>query len=701
MTNPADYRPEKGALPTDPGVYRFLDSEGKVLYVGKAKNLRNRVSHYFRDETKIIRRIRQMLHMASKVEWVVVGSEIEALTLEFAWINEFEPPFNVVFRDDKSYPYLAVSVGEDVPRVWITRGKHRKGVRYFGPYTKVWAIKETLEQLRTAFPVRTCTAGVYADAQRSQRPCLLGYIGKCSAPCVGRITHEEHRAMIDSLLEFMDGDASRIIAKKKKEMLAASQEERYEDAAKLRDEISALTTINERNVVAFESDVNADIFGLEADEIEASVQVFYVRGGRIRGQRGWISEEVAGMNSAQILTQLLMQVYGDSSYDDARELLGHREESTSIDDRRHVPVTAIPSEIWLPTLPENVDEIEQWISQRRGGAVHIKSPERGAKAQLTDTVHKNAVQALERHKLARVNDLTVRSQALEELQEQLELPRAPLRIECYDISHMQGKQQVASMVVFEDGAPKKSDYRHFIIRGPNGEGGIDDTAAMDEVLHRRLSRLTQGAHASDAGAEEDDAYRGLVERSTSADRLAEEYDAPDPVTDEGNHVVDSQARRFAYKPDLLVVDGGLPQVNAAQRVVDELHADVRIVGLAKRLEEVWIPGEEFPVIFPRNSAALRLLQYVRDESHRFAITFHRKRRSQAMTRSALDNVPGLGPAKQKALLKSFGSLAKIREASPRELQTVPGIGPALAAVIDKTLHHRDDADAQEAPNSLT
>lgn len=662
MADPASYRPAPGTIPTRPGVYRFRDLEGRVLYVGKAKSLRARLSNYFQDEYSLSPRIRQMVHTASRVEWVIVGSEVEALTLEYSWIKEFEPRFNVVFRDNKSYPYLAVSLSEEFPRVWITRQKHRPGVRYFGPYTKVWAIRETLDELLTAFPMRSCTKGQFNQAERAGRPCLYGYIGRCSAPCVGRVSSDEHREIALGLTDFMDGDSSKVISQRKKEMLSAAAEENFERAARLRDQVQALEAASERNVVVFEQNLDADIFGLEYDELEASVQVFFVRGGRIRGQRGWVSEEIGGLGAEEIVGELMLQVYGDPEYD---ELPSMRADSTSIDDRKHTPVGAIPAEIWVSALPEDQAGIEEWLRSRRGDRpVRLKVPQRGNKAKLAETVHENAAQSLQRHKLARAADITVRSQALEELREGLGLERAPLRIECYDISHTQGQHQVASMVVFEDGLSKKADYRHFIVRGPEGKGVPDDTAAMDEVLRRRLARLVAGAAADDAGAAEDEAKE---------DELS------------GFGDVQGKPRRFAYRPDLLVVDGGLPQVNAAQRVVDEFGARVQVVGLAKRLEEVWIPGDDFPVIFPRTSPALRLLQQLRDESHRFAITFHRKKRGKAMTRSALDDIPGLGPAKQKELLKAFGSVAKIRGAAAEELQAVKGIGPRLAATIVEAL----------------
>ena len=723
MADPRQYRPEQGAIPTQPGVYRFLDGEGRVLYVGKAKNLRARLSSYFQDPAGLSDRIRAMVYTAEAVKWVVVGSEVEALTLEYLWIKEFTPTFNVVFRDNKSYPYLAVSLGEEYPRVWVTRQEHRKGTRYLGPYTKVWAIRETLDQLLSVFPMRSCTKSQFNQARRLGRPCLFGHIGKCSAPCIERVTPEEHRETAMSLIRFMEGGGSKAITTRRKRMLEAANAEEYETAARLRDEISALEAVNERNVIVLNENLDVDIFGIAFDEIEASVQVFYVRGGRVRGQQAWISDEIGGLELSEIVSNLVLQVYGDVKFDD---VVAVPEASRSVDDRAHTPLGAIPSEIWVPGLPEDALELQKWLAERRGGAVRLKTPRRGDKAKLAHTVRLNAEQALARHKLARAGDITVRSQALEELRDALELDRAPLRIECYDVSHTQGTHQVASMVVFEDGLAKKADYRHFIVRGPDGEGAADDTAAMDEVLRRRLARLLAGAAGDDVGAAEDE-DRGdranaageaetprETENARKAERVpeaeksfetgqiskacdaaagaedaAEAGDAEDatPGEDEAGGDVPrvagqpSAPRRFAYKPDLIVVDGGLPQVNAAQRVVEETGADVRIVGLAKRLEEVWIPGEDFPVVLPRRSPSLRLLQQLRDESHRFAITFHRKKRAKAMTRSALDAVPGLGAAKQKALLGSLGSLAKIKAASQEELLKVPGIGPALARAI--------------------
>ncbi|OKL53703.1 excinuclease ABC subunit C [Bowdeniella nasicola] len=659
MPDPATYRPKPSHIPTSPGVYRFSDGDGRVLYVGKAKNLRARLSSYFQDPSGLNPRIRTMVCSASAVKWTVVTSEIEALTLEYAWIKEFEPRFNVMYRDDKSYPYLAVSLSEQVPRVYVTRQAKRRGTRYFGPYTKVWAVRETLDMLLRVFPVRTCTAGVYRRAEASGRPCLLGYINKCSAPCVGRISPDDHRALVDSLCDFMAGRTQGITERLHAEMLEAAAAEEFEKAAARRDDLTALATVAEKNTLVLAENVDADVYALEVDELEAAVQVFYVRAGRVRGHRGWVTDRIDDAEPAELIERLLTQLYGERA-DLAIGKGAKRRTKRSVDDVDHLSIDAIPPEILVPVLPTDPATMTRWLGELRGAKVRLRVPERGPKRTLMNTVHANAEAALKLHRTKRAGDLTARSAALEELQENLGLDEAPLRIECFDVSHTQGTNQVASMVVFEDAAPRKADYRHFIIRGEHGDGASDDTAAMSEVLRRRFARLA--CTATDEDAEADDV-------PTSG--------AVDPDT--------GRPQRFAYRPQLVVVDGGLPQVNAAQRTLDELGVDIPVVGLAKRLEEVWIPGDHFPLILPRTSSALYLLQHLRDESHRFAISFHRKRRSGAMTRSALDSIPGLGPARQAALLKHFGSVKAIRAASPEDLQQVDGVGPALAAAIAAAL----------------
>ncbi|MFJ6131209.1 excinuclease ABC subunit UvrC [Janibacter terrae] len=620
MADPATYRPAPGSIPTDPGVYRFLDEHGRVIYVGKAKSLRSRLSSYFQDISALHPRTSRMVRTGARVEWTVVATEVEALQLEYAWIKEFDPRFNVKYRDDKSYPYLAVTLGEEFPRAQVLRGAKRKGTRYFGPYTHAWAIRETLDLLLRVFPVRTCSKGVFKRAEQSGRPCLLGYIDKCSAPCVGRVTPEEHRALALELCDFLAGDTARFVRRLERRMKEAAAELDFEQAARLRDDVAALTKALEKSAVVLPDGTDADVFALADDELEVAIQVFHVRGGRIRGQRGWVAEKAAE-DLPEVVEHLLQQVYGGEGGE------------------------AVPREVLVPVVPPDAAQVAAWLTERRGSSVDLRVPQRGDKRALMETVARNAEQSLARHKVARAGDLTARSQALQELQETLGLDDAPLRIEGYDISHVQGSDVVGSMVVFEDGLVRKGEYRRFIVRG-DVDGRTDDTAAMHEVLSRRFAR-----HLKDR-----------------------ERDATDPDTGE--------VRRFAYPPNLVVVDGGAPQVAAAQQVLDELGVDdVAVVGLAKRLEEVWVPGDEHPVILARTSEALYLLQRLRDEAHRFANTFHRERRSKSMTRSALDGIPGLGEARRAALLARFGSVKRIRAATAEELATTSGIGPALAERI--------------------
>ncbi|MFC7406745.1 excinuclease ABC subunit UvrC [Georgenia alba] len=655
MADPSTYRPRPGEVPDRPGVYRFRDQHGRVIYVGKAKSLRSRLASYFQDLTALHPRTQQMVTTAASVEWTVVSTEVESLALEYAWIKEFDPRFNIKYRDDKSYPFLAVTMGEEIPRAQVMRGAKRRGTRYFGPYSHAWAIRETVDQLLRVFPVRTCSPGVYRRAQSSGRPCLLGYIDKCSAPCVGRISPEDHRALAEQFCDFMEGETGPHLKRVEREMRAAAAAQDYETAARLRDDAAALRRVVEKNAVVLPDRTDADVFGLAADELEASVQVFHVRGGRIRGQRGWVVERVEDVDEAGLVEHLLQQVYGDN------------------------PTTTVPREILVPHLPPDVAGMSAWLTGQRGSKVSIRVPQRGDKRALAETVRTNAEQALNLHKTRRAGDLTSRSQALSELQEALDLEESPLRIECYDISHIQGSHQVGSMVVFEDGLPKKSEYRQFVVRGEHGDGAADDTAAMDEVLRRRFSRYV--------------AERDVAATSEEAAATSEGSDAVAGVDDDGVPLrtgpVDpttGRARKFAYPPQLVVVDGGQPQVAAAQRVLDDLGVDeVAVVGLAKRLEEVWLPGEDFPVVLPRTSPALYLLQHLRDESHRFAITHHRARRGKAMTRSVLDDVPGLGPARQAALLKRFGSVKNIKAAPLEEVAAVKGMGPRTAQAVLEAL----------------
>ena len=663
MADPSTYRPKTSEIPTDPGVYRFRDEQGAVIYVGKAKNLRARLTNYFQDLANLHPRTQKMVTTAASVQWTVVRNEIEALTLEFTWIKEFNPRFNVMFKDDKSYPYLAVSMGERFPRVQVTREARRKDTRYFGPYTKVWAIRDTIELLIRVFPVRTCSAGVFRRAQAQGRPCLLGYIDKCSAPCVGRISQAKHRALAQSMCDFLEGKASPILRQVESEMRQASAELDFETAAKKRDDLRALETVLERNTMVLNDGTDADIFALASDELDAAVHVFHVRGGRIRGTRGWVVSRDDDASEAELMARLFEQVYSElPDIPQGRKGRIEQAQAVSVDDVIHTPTRAVPREILVSVMPSEGGTIAQWLTEKRGVAVDIHVPKRGPKAQLMETVKENAKQALILHKTRRSGDLAQRGQALDELAEYLDLPASPLRIECYDISHTQGQLQVGSMVVFEDGVPRKDAYRHFNIHGENGEGTPDDTSAMDEVLRRRFRRLLAEENGEDGEDEEGIAFES------------------GPVDANG------RPRRFSYRPDLVVVDGGLPQVNAARDALDSMGIDIPLIGLAKRLEEVWIPGEEFPLIFPRTSAALYMLQYLRDESHRFAITAHRKRRTKNQQRSVLDGIAGVGPSRQKALLRHFGSVKRIRESTPEQIAEVNGIGPSLGAVIWRALN---------------
>ena len=638
MADPSTYRPRPGEIPTDPGVYRFRDRDGRVIYVGKAKSLRPRLSSYFQDISALHHRTATMVRTGASVEWTVVSTEVEALQLEYAWIKEFDPRFNVKYRDDKSYPYLAVTMGEEFPRAQVLRGAKRKGTRYFGPYAHAWAIRETLDLALRVFPVRTCSAGVFTRAGQVGRPCLLGYIDKCSAPCVGRVDPARHREIAEDFCAFMAGDTGRFLSRLTKEMKQASDELDFERAARLRDDIGALQKVLEKSAVVLPDATDADVFALAEDELEVAVQLFHVRGGRIRGQRGWVAERDAE-TTPEIVEHLLQQVYGGEVGD------------------------GVPKEVLVPVLPDDAGSLADWLSGLRGSRVDLRVPQRGDKRTLMETVARNATQSLARHKVTRAGDLTTRSQALQQLQDALELDEAPLRIECFDISHVQGTQVVGSMVVFEDGLPRKSEYRRFIVRGDE-TGATDDTAAMHEVLTRRFRR-----------GQREETEAGVA--PAAPERYAGEPGESGPAPEIG-----ARPARFAYRPNLVVVDGGLPQVNAAARALaDAGVVDVMVVGLAKRLEEVWVPGEEFPVVLPRTSEGLYLLQRLRDEAHRFAITFHRQRRSKAMTTSALDSVPGLGEKRRKALLSAFGSVKRVRAASIEELAGVAGIGPALAASI--------------------
>ncbi len=665
MADPASYRPAAGSIPESPGVYRFRDARGRVVYVGKAKSLRSRLNSYFADFASLHPRTQMMLTDAASVEWTVVGTEVEALQLEYSWIKEFDPRWNIRYRDDKSYPYLAVTLNEEYPRVTVMRGAKRRGVRYFGPYSHAWAIRDTVDTLLRVFPVRTCSGGVFKRAGQIGRPCLLGYIDKCSAPCVGRISADEHMRLAEEFCDFMAGQTGKFTRRLEVQMLQAAAGEEFELAARLRDDLQALQRALEKQAVVLPDGTDCDVIGLVEDQLEAAVQVFYVRGGRVRGQRGWVVDKVEDVSTGELVEHFLGQVYRDDPVSQQR-LAGEVESGEADVDAGEEAATetdrnVVPREVLVPELPPDAESVQDWLSARRGGRVTLRVPQRGDKRALLDTVTRNATESLALHKTRRASDLTTRSQAMNEIQEALGLEEAPLRIECYDVSNLQGTHVVASMVVFEDGLARKSEYRKFSIKGagPNG-AAPDDLTSIHEVITRRFKRY-------------------LAER-----------DAPVARDQDGTEDGDGSKRKFAYPPSLIVIDGGGGQVDAAVRALTDLGiTDVAVCGLAKRLEEVWLPGEDSPVILPRTSEGLYLLQRVRDEAHRFAITYHRAKRGAAQTVSALDNLPGLGPARRKALLKHFGSVRKLRAASAEQIAEVGGFGPRLAEAVAAALRHDD------------
>jgi len=701
VADPHGYRPAPGSIPESPGVYRFCDERGRVIYVGKAKNLRSRLNSYFADYAALHPRTQTMLRSAAAVNWTVVGTEVEALQLEYSWIKQFDPRFNVRYRDDKSYPYLAVTMDEEYPRVMVMRGARRRGVRYFGPYSHAWAIRDTVDTLLRVFPVRTCSAGVFKRAGQIGRPCLLGYIGKCSAPCVGRIDVASHRALAEEFCDFMAGQTGKFIRRLETEMRRASEAEEYERAARLRDDIQALHRALEKQAVVLGGGTDCDVIALAEDQLEAAVQVFYVRGGRVRGQRGWVVDKIEDITPGELVEQFLGQVYGEDPVagegwagegwagegwageggageggsgqkrQSGGAASGGRGERAqrggqrrAIGDSRR-PDAPVPREVLVPALPPGAEALEEWLAGRRRGRVSLRVPQRGDKKALLETVARNAAEALALHKTKRASDLTTRSRAMHEIQEALGLDDAPLRIECYDVSNLQGTHVVASMIVFEDGLARKSEYRRFSIRGRDG---TDDVASIHEVIFRRFRR-----------------YLEEREATGELDSLG------DPAEEEAGLAGTAAGRRkFAYPPNLVVVDGGPAQVAAAKRALDELGIDdVSVCGLAKRLEEVWLPGEDGPVIMPRTSEGLYLLQRVRDEAHRFAITYHRKKRSAALTTSRLDGVPGLGPARRATLLRHFGSVRRIARASVAEIADLPGFGPRIAETVAAALRGAD------------
>lgn len=696
MADPADYRPAPGTIPTDPGVYKFRDDTGRVIYVGKAKNLRARLSNYFQDITQLHPRTRQMVLTGASVEWTVVASEVEALQLEYTWIKRFDPRFNVMYRDDKTYPVLAVSMNEQYPRAFFYRGPRRKGVRYFGPYSHAWAVRETLDLLTRIYPMRTCTKGVFHRHEALGRPCLLGYIDKCAAPCVGRVSAEEHRDIAEGFCAFMAGHTDAVRARLTREMEEAAVNLEFEHAARLRDNLAAIDKLMERQTVVLGDGTDADIIGIATDELEAAVQVFHVRAGRVRGQRGWVVEksgdEAGGSQPLvegepdpalpELLQNFLVQFYGDAvdraRQEDQEERAAVRRRGVDKQSHEHRrPGTLIPRLILVPQLPAAAPETTQALQELRGGPVELRVPQRGDKKALAETVTKNAVEALRQHKLKRVGDLTARSAALQDIQDALGMDQAPLRIECTDISHLQGTDVVASLVVFEDGLPKKSDYRRYRIKEAAGDGHSDDVASIAEITRRRFLRHNQDSRAIPEAEEFDG--------STFSDELAQRVEE-----------MSTDPKRFAYPPQLFIVDGGAPQVAAAAEVFDELGiSDVYLVGLAKRLEEIWVPGDPDPVILPRNSQGLYLLQQIRDEAHRFAITYHRQQRSKRMKHSQLDDIKGLGQVRRSELVRHFGSLKRLKQASVEQIAQVKGFGPALAQTVFTALH----PDAEEHPSA--
>ncbi|MFF8270928.1 excinuclease ABC subunit UvrC [Streptomyces sp. NPDC016562] len=645
MADPSSYRPEPGQIPDTPGVYRFRDEHRRVIYVGKAKSLRQRLASYFQDIAGLHPRTATMVTTAASVEWTVVSTEVEALQLEYSWIKEFDPRFNVKYRDDKSYPSLAVTMNEEYPRVQVMRGPKKKGVRYFGPYGHAWAIRETVDLMLRVFPVRTCSAGVFKRSAQIGRPCLLGYIGKCSAPCVGRVTPEEHRELAEDFCDFMAGRTGTYLSRLEREMHDAAEEMEYEKAARLRDDIGALRRAMEKNAVVLADATDADLIAVAEDELEAAVQIFHVRGGRVRGQRGWVTDKVEAVDTAGLVEHALQQLYGEEKGE------------------------AVPKEVLVPALPEDTPALSQWLADRRGSQVSLRIPQRGDKKALMETVHRNAQQSLALHKTKRASDLTTRSRALEEIAEALELDGAPLRIECFDISHLQGDDVVASMVVFEDGLARKSEYRRFQIKSFEGQ---DDVRSMHEVVSRRFRRYLQEKQKTG----EWEAQEGAVADGEAVGAAGAMGAAED----------DGRPRRFAYPPQLVVVDGGQPQVAAAKRALEELGVDdVAVCGLAKRLEEVWLPGEDDPVVLPRSSEGLYLLQRVRDEAHRFAIRYQRNKRGKRLKSGPLDEVAGLGESRKLALLKHFGSVKKLRQATIEQICEVPGIGRKTAETVAAAL----------------
>lgn len=621
MAEPSTYRPKD--IPPLPGVYRFFDASDKVLYVGKALNLKSRLSSYF--QSNLAERTNRMVHEAVRLDWTIVDTEVEALQLEFSWIKQYAPPYNVQFRDDKSYPYLALSIKEAFPRVFITRKQKRSGIKYFGPFTHAWALRNTFDVVLKVFPVRSCSDANFAKAQRSNRQCLLGDIGKCSAPCVGWISQEDHLALVKRLSSFMEAGQGDITATLEKEMQTAAQGEEFERAAKIRDQLHSMERARESSDASLPENLSADFVAIHRDGFYAAASLFSIYKGSIKGSRSWLIEHKNSLEDEDEISALLVSLYSSSV------------------------AAEVPAEILVNEVPRNTHLLEEWLSEKRGSGVEIKTPQRGEKVEILETVRRNAQYALIQFVNKRSADSAVTGQALTEIQEALGMAEPPLRIECFDISNISGTTVVASMVVFEDGLSKKKDYRRFII---DTTTAWDDTRAINQVLTRRLKRLN------------DEELVDVVDVKASG----------------------GKQNKFSYRPQLIVVDGGAPQVAAAHSaLIDAGRGEIALAGLAKRLEEVWLPGSDDPVILPRNSEGLYLLQRIRDEAHRFAITFHRSRRSKLMLESLLDEIPQLGQVRRAALLDRFGSVAALRKARAEEIAQVSGIGSATAEIIEEHL----------------
>lgn len=626
MSHPESYRPQD--IPPLPGVYRFFDARNQVIYVGKALNLKTRLNSYF--QKNLPERTNRMVHEAIRVDWTIVDSEVEALQLEFSWIKQYNPTYNVQFRDDKSYPYLALTVGDEFPRVFITRKQRRPGIKYFGPFTQAWALRNTFDVVLKVFPVRSCTDGIFQKAHKSQRPCLLGDIGKCSAPCVGRVSPSEHKELANRLVDFMEAGQGEMLPALHQEMENAALKQEYERAAKIRDQIKSMEHVLESADAALSENLSADVIAIYREGAHAAGSLFMIRGGAIKGSRSWLLDQKRSLEDEDDISALFASIYGENQ----PSIVGGE----------------VPSEILINELPSNVATLEQWLSEMRGSKVEIKVPQRGEKVQILSTVERNARYALIQFVNKRSADSAISGKALVEIQAALNLDKPPLRIECFDISNISGTSVVASMVVFEDGLPKKSEYRRFII---DTDTAWDDTRAIQQVILRRLKRL-------------------LDERGVDVNAVRESG---------------GKQGKFSYPPSLIVVDGGAPQVQAAVRALEEVSlANIPLCGLAKRMEEVWMPGSKNPLILPRTSEGLYLLQRIRDEAHRFAITFHRSRRSALMLASLLDEIPNLGQVRQGSLLNYFGSVAAIRRATEVEIAQLPGIGPTIARLIYTSLH---------------